>query len=266
MWTCDPDLPLTHPNAPSSVSEPIPWHIHMLNPLFYPPWRCLRHLQCLPECTIPLQPAVFNFVITLGWQLSKVPTLSRTHLTHLGLKHVPAKRASLPLKAASLYQHYWGFRKELRDASALDLFRKHMWIVHVAKRHKDFCLHLCGCREEQWGPIKTTLSIHVNVWHGGYFQGSLSWLSAHPFFKSFPCLPPPLKALGLPFCCKPDTQYYLRAFSGLWQLTLNCKNIRTTILPRLRKQFLVQGFIVFVDDCRRFMCFAPLLHSLPILE
>lgn len=62
------------------------------------------------------------------------------------------------------------------------------------------------------------------------------------------------------------TQYYLRAFSGLWELTLNCKNICTAILPRLGKQFLDQGFNMFVDDCRLFMCFAPLLHCLSILE
>lgn len=43
---------------------------------------------------------------------------------------------SILLQAVSLYQHYWGFRKELGDASALDLLWKHMWIVHVAKRHR----------------------------------------------------------------------------------------------------------------------------------
>lgn len=38
------------------------------------------------------------------------------------------------------------------------------------------------------------------------------------------------------------------------------------MLPRLGESYLVRGFIVFVDDCRVFIRFAPLLHCLSILK
>lgn len=44
------------------------------------------------------------------------------------------------------------------------------------------------------------------------------------------------------------------------------KHLRGNTAFVSEKQFLDQGFIVFVDDCRLFMCSAPLLHSLSILE
>lgn len=126
---CEPDLRLSHPKAASSLFEPIPWHIHTLKPCYNLPWRWLRQRRRLrafcprgalnPPSLRPSSTLSSFSVDSFKANHEPPPT---PHLTRSGPNHVRAKCASpLPLQAVSLYQHYRGFRKELGDASALDV-------------------------------------------------------------------------------------------------------------------------------------------------
>lgn len=100
MWTRDPYLPLSHPKAASSLFEPIPWHIHTLNPHYNLPWRCLRQQPCL-RAFAPPPPR--SSTSSLPWQTRYVPIMCPLRPTRAGPDHVRAKCASRCLPASCVF-------------------------------------------------------------------------------------------------------------------------------------------------------------------
>lgn len=120
------------------------------------PWRCLRQQ---PRLSAHLPSSTFLQMTAL------IHLITNPHLTGSGPSPVRANCASMPFRLSLCISITEDLGKNSGMPAHLICYGntcgQSMWQRDTA----DFCLHLRRCREEQRGPIKTTLSIHANVWH-----------------------------------------------------------------------------------------------------
>ena len=124
--------------------EPIPWHICTLKPCHNLPWRCLRQRRRLRVFwpPPPHPPSCRQLCHLFQLTALKVPTSSPTRLPPPEL--VPVRAGLVRAKCASPCRCRLclciGITEDLGKKSGMPahlmLLRKHMWIVHVAERHR----------------------------------------------------------------------------------------------------------------------------------
>lgn len=151
---CEPDPQLSHPKTSSSHFEPNPWHIRTLKPQHNLPWRCVRERPRLRAFVAlnRLSSTLSSFPVLRLWSGFLIaPPPSSPAQALPGLNHVRAKCACPYYCKLCLCKSITeDLGKNSMPAHLMSL-RKHMWSVHVAKRH---CWLLFTAAQMPWETVR----------------------------------------------------------------------------------------------------------------